>query len=585
MYGGFAGGEPGLSDRRIGQNVAILSGDIGVPSNNTDNSYNVVTLKGVESDTVLDGFTITGGNADGDISGSDDNRIGGGIYAESSNATLANLTIARNNANSGAGMYSEDSQHEITNVDFIANGVNSLLGGTGGALATVDSTENIKNVTFAYNVTSGNGGAIDSIRSILNLDDVKFIANQASNLGGGIYNRESTFRLSNGVFLNNTASGSSTIGNTGVSRGGGIYNEGSDSSFRENIGSSISDTIFKGNSADFGGGVFNDEIDATVTNSLFTDNYSISGAGIYNISSNSEITNSTFTNNISHSFPAQTRQGLRVTAFRGQSRLRRKTTEPALTVGQFASGIASEGRESDRTNITNSIFWENQTTFERSPITNSDSTTEVSFSIVEGSYDGSEIIDADPQFVNPDSFDYRLSSDSPALDSGNNDAVTEDTDLAGNSRIAGDTVDLGAYEGAALDPEPNEPQLAENTPIIYVDRNASGDNKGTSWDNAYTNLRSALNNAAFGSQVWVAQGTYTPSQDERDLSFQLKNAVTVYGGFSGSETNLSQRDLSANPTILSGEIGDSSTIEDNSYHVVDARNVSDVPTLTRSVQM
>lgn len=540
VYGGFAGGESELGDRSVGQNVAILSGDIGVPSNNADNSYNVVSLKGVESDTVLDGFTITGGNADGDISGSDENSIGGGIYAESSNATLANLIITRNNANSGAGMYSENSQHEITNVDFIANGVNSLLGGTGGGLATVDSTENIENVTFAYNVTSGNGGAINSIRSILDLDDVEFIANQASNYGGGVYNRESSFLLSNGVFLNNTASGSSTIGNNGVSRGGGIYNEGSDSSFRDNIGSSISDTIFQGNSADFGGGVFNDEIDSTVTNSLFTDNYSISGAGIYNISSNSEITNSTFTNNIS----------------------------------QFASGVASEGRESDRTTITNSIFWDNRTTFERSPITNSNSTTEVSFSIVEGSYDGSEIINADPQFVDPNSFDYRLSSDSPALNSGNNDAVTEDSDLAENSRIAGDTVDLGAYEGAALDPEPDEPQIAENSSVVYVDGDASGDNNGTSWDNAYTNLRSALNNAPFGSQVWVAEGTYTPSQDDRDLSFQLKNAVAVYGGFDGSETSLSERDISANSTILSGEIGDSSTIEDNSYHVVDARNVT-----------
>ena len=536
VYGGFAGGETELDARNARENITILSGDIGISGDNTDNSFNVVTLNEVESETLLDGFTITGGNADDD-STNRENNSGGGISASNSNASVTNLIIANNNAFQGAGMFSEDSQHQITNVAFIENTASAV----GGGLSITDSSETLENVTFAYNSAGSNGGAIENSRSVINLNNLEFIANQAGNYGGAIYNefnRNASFSLTDSVFLNNVASGRANIGNTRVSRGGAIYSEEfSGSTFQPSTENVISNTIFKGSSADFGGAIFNDNITFKVTDSLFTDNFSIAGASVYNLRNNFEVVNSTFTDNLS----------------------------------QFASGVASE---ESTTNITNSIFWNNQTTYESSSITNSDSTTEVSFSLVEGGYDGTEVITEDPQFVEPNSFDYRLSSGSPAIDIGNNDAVSSEEDLAGNSRIIDNTVDLGAYEGVALDPVPTEPQISAETSIIYVDADASGENNGTSWDNAYTNLRTALNNAPSGSQVWVAEGTYTPSQDNRELSFQLKNAVAVYGGFSGSETELDRRNLVENQTILSGEIGDTSTIDDNSYHVVNASDVT-----------
>src|SRR5690606_41142045 len=63
LYGGYPNGG-GIRDHQA--YVTTLSGDIGIPKNNTDNSYHVIILTGEATATdslVIDGFTITGGNA------------------------------------------------------------------------------------------------------------------------------------------------------------------------------------------------------------------------------------------------------------------------------------------------------------------------------------------------------------------------------------------------------------------------------------------------------------------------------------------------------------------------------------------
>jgi len=123
---------------------------------------------------------------------------------------------------------------------------------------------------------------------------------------------------------------------------------------------------------------------------------------------------------------------------------------------------------------------------------------------------------------------------------------------------------------------------------IYVNLAATGSNNGATWADAYTNLQTAINAAGAGSQIWVKAGTYKPTSyidskvtnDPRSRSFLLKGGVSVLGGFAGTETQLGQRDVEANLTILSGDFNgnDSATWPpdssrgENAYHVVVALN-------------
>ncbi len=129
---------------------------------------------------------------------------------------------------------------------------------------------------------------------------------------------------------------------------------------------------------------------------------------------------------------------------------------------------------------------------------------------------------------------------------------------------------------------PATTHAADTPTVLYVNKNATGANNGTSWQNAYTDLQNALAAAQAGTQIWVARGIYYPTNvsSDRTASFILKSGVALYGGFAGSETQLHERDWLANPTILSGDIDRNDThtngividtsglLGSNSYHVV-----------------
>ncbi|SVC04998.1 uncharacterized protein METZ01_LOCUS257852, partial [marine metagenome] len=179
VYGGFAGEEESLEDRDWEGNETILSGDIdGTADDNSGNAYHVVIMEDVSEETVLDGFTITAGNANGApnvavIYGRDSQR-GGGIFNRNGSPRITNCTISGNSTEGersrGGGMYNHNE-------------------GSGAVTLT--------NCTISGNSTEGNYSE-----------------------GGGMYN----YNESSGVdkLINCTISGNSTIGNQ--SKGGGMYN-------------------------------------------------------------------------------------------------------------------------------------------------------------------------------------------------------------------------------------------------------------------------------------------------------------------------------------------------------------------------
>lgn len=72
--------------------------------------------------------------------------------------------------------------------------------------------------------------------------------------------------------------------------------------------------------------------------------------------------------------------------------------------------------------------------------------------------------------------------------------------------------------------------------IRYIKQNATGG--GTSWNDASGDFQAMINESASGNEVWVAAVTYQPSANN---SFFMKEGVKIYGGFTGTETLLSQR--------------------------------------------
>ena len=172
---------------------------------------------------------------------------------------------------------------------------------------------------------------------------------------------------------------------------------------------------------------------------------------------------------------------------------------------------------------------------------------------------GTGNISANPQFINTALFDYGLGCTSPCFNAGNNTFFTGDLDIEAKTRIENITIDMGAYEL----------YIQEKG---FVKKNATGNNSGLTWANAFTDLQTALSQNCSISEIWVAAETYLPTAtNDRSKTFLITNNSKIYGGFVGTETLLNQRNWKLNPTILSGEIN-TATNTDNVYHVVTFRN-------------
>jgi hypothetical protein len=141
IYGGFAGTETSRDQRDWVANPTILSGDIGIQGDNSDNSYNV--LAGALLGGRLDGFTITAGNASGEqyyyqsgggmdnwgggtisnctFIGNSASDYGGGLANHWYDATVINCLFIGNSAKYGGGMFTAVVSPTLTNCTFIGN--------------------------------------------------------------------------------------------------------------------------------------------------------------------------------------------------------------------------------------------------------------------------------------------------------------------------------------------------------------------------------------------------------------------------------------------------------------------------------
>ncbi|WP_317127030.1 choice-of-anchor Q domain-containing protein, partial [Paenimyroides tangerinum] len=326
---------------------------------------------------------------------------------------------------------SDNTYHVVVSVDDVgsakidgftitkgnANGANSITINSrvfdrdcGGGINNRSSTPTITN-TIISNNSANNGGGIYNSQSFQTLTNIIISGNSANNSGGGIYNNSSSPIITN-----------TTISNNSAYNGGGGYNYASSPI--------ITNTNISDNSADYGGGIYNIVSSPTLTNTTISDNSATTGGGIYNIVSSPTINNSIIWGNTKNS-------------------------------DQSVNNVY---------NINNS-------------------TPVYKYSLIQGSMvnsnwnssfgtNGGNNIDVNPMFANPTNGDFTLTITSPAINAGSNTlygaSLSTATDLAGNPRLFGTTIDMGAYE--------NQPVVISPTNnVLFVKQGATGTGDGSSW--------------------------------------------------------------------------------------------------------
>ncbi len=142
----------------LGKAITLWSSDGPVVTtiDGTGNFHVVQCVSGEGPDTVLDGFTITGGNANGAMS---PDNVGGGMFNSGSSATVTNCTFNSNTAvNSGGGMSNAASSPTVTNCTFSEN---SASVGGGGMSNGGNSSPTVTNCTFRGNTAINGGGMLN----------------------------------------------------------------------------------------------------------------------------------------------------------------------------------------------------------------------------------------------------------------------------------------------------------------------------------------------------------------------------------------------------------------------------------------
>ncbi len=257
IYGGFAGTESAVSERSDygidGANETILSGEIGIDDDYTDNCYHIFYHPeelGLTSNAILDGFTVKYAYADGEGS----HWAGGGMANYSSNPTVSNINFVSNRAIYGAGVYNYTASPSITSCTFLTN---YAVNEAGAVYNTVGSSPTISNCTFSTNSSDWSAAMYNLYSSSPTITNSLFINNSTTQNGGAIRNViDCSPTVINCTFANNSAN-----------NGGAISLENSCSII-------INNSIFWGNTAVANGNqiYLGPGTSATVNNSCYSDN-------------------------------------------------------------------------------------------------------------------------------------------------------------------------------------------------------------------------------------------------------------------------------------------------------------------------
>src|SRR5690554_1421607 len=285
-----------------------------------------------------------------------------------------------------------------------------------------------------------------------------------------------------------------------------------------------------------GAGIYNSHASPTFRNLIITRNRTTgNGGGIYNSWSSPILINVLIVNNNSTS--------------NAGAIFNSAYSSPVFVNVTISNNIGGNGNSNVIRNASySSPVFQNTIVYGNTPptITNSSSTPQYFYSLVQGvtTEDANNNLDGNlnPLFVDVSQSNYELLGNSPIVNKGNNNFISETFDLKGNQRVSEDIVDLGSYESQSEYSGPS---------TIYVNQNADGNNDGSSWADAYTDLQQAINNSLFGDTIWVAAGTYQPAFG---TSFSMKEGVEIYGGFPNNDSNaeLEDRNWVQNQTILLG---------------------------------
>jgi len=206
VYGGFVGTETNRNQRNWVANATILSGDINNSGTLAGNSFTVVNGSATNGTAIIDGLTVTGGNADQSFGALETpRRSGGGMFNNAGSPTLSNINFSGNSADTfGGGMYNFDgSSPSLINLSFSGNSAR-----TGAGMSNdTDSSPALTNVSFSGNAAVALGGGMENFsNSNPALTNVSFSGNSAGR-GGAMRNEAQAEPLiRNSVFWNNQSS-------------------------------------------------------------------------------------------------------------------------------------------------------------------------------------------------------------------------------------------------------------------------------------------------------------------------------------------------------------------------------------------